>query len=285
MHASSDASDKLHLTLFSQAEWLSHAFSRISTYAQGGGAGAATASMASLIGLGRVVKGLQVLEPAVGRQPKYAVVTDVSTFLEFFLDSTCGEEQPQEQVANGHSGDLGLDTCAGQQLQLPERRVRWSGSAPLSTNVRPADMEAARAVFRANCCFEELSSFVDFLRDFRVGSAVAQAKPQPRPPRLPSSASNADAESVRSRSLPAASVARSVRSTTQRKRSHTPPPKRPPSEVHRRGGRGGQTQSRSRSSTLSHSRSRSRHSRRQTRRRSRSRSTPPLRRSPSYRRQ
>lgn len=151
--ASSDARH-LHLKLFSHPEWLSNAVDRTVTYAQA--ASKNNTLLSNLVGLGRVAKGLHVVEPAIGARPAFHVVHDVLSFMELFASKDPDTEMP---------------------------RVRWQGISPHSFLVNAQQYETTKTLFRTHACFQDLRDFVDFLQDFRRGGpAAARAKPEPRPP-------------------------------------------------------------------------------------------------------
>lgn len=192
--AKTDASDRLRLTLYSQPDWLKSAADRLSTYAASNSAPFLT----NLIGLGRAARGLHVVEPQAGTLPRYDAVTDVREFLDLFASPDA----------------TGVESTEGGLLT---RRVRWFGVPPRSAPVDFRQLETSRSLFRAHCSFEDLETMVDFLRDFRQGTATAIAKPEPRRP--PPSESGLDDVSVRDRRTPAPSVARSLASVPSAGRS------------------------------------------------------------------
>jgi len=240
--ASTDSRGLLHLGLYSQPEWLACAAQRLSTFAHGGNA---APFLTSLVGLGRLAKGLHVVEPRVGAGLQYEVVSDTWAFLNLFASAD-------------------LPRTGDDEGNPPLRRVRWTGSEPKASLTQLKDLESARALFRAHCRFDDLDSFVDFLCDFRHGTATAQAKPVPRPP--PSVRSSSQAPSWGGDTMDGG-----------RPRSAPPRPSRARSAsrvTRRTGGSPSRAASRAQSP-----------SRGKGRRRSETRSrTPPSRRSPEYRR-
>lgn len=147
IEASVAEKDQLRLRLYSHPDWLAGAVDRLCTYASSGESQSAT-SLASLVGLGRAGKGLHVVE-----QKSYEVISDVWSFLDYF---------------------------AGQNSQA--QRVKWLVSAPVSLEagiISDGSLQAARGLFRSHCALEDMSAFLDFLRDFRNGGG-GQAIPEPR---------------------------------------------------------------------------------------------------------
>jgi len=182
--ASTDSSDHLLLTLYSQPEWLASAVERITTYASGG---PAAPFLTNLVGLGRCARGLQVVDPPVGSRPRFEVVSDVLSFIDLFVGSSGMKkgDDPEEEAM---------------------KRVLWQGSPPRSTPAHPLDLEKVRGLFRVYCAFEDMSDFIDFLQDFRKGGATALAKPEPRGSRAP--------EGSARDGTPAPSLARSASQAT-----------------------------------------------------------------------
>merc|ERR1712194_138716 len=169
---------------YSQPEWLSSAVDRLRTYAQSANAG--ISSLSNMVGLGRIAKGLNIVEPAGADQPEIRLVTDVVGLIALFAP----------RIGSGVPGG-----CAEFAEEI-SRRVRWAGTLPDTRAVNAADVDKARTLFRAYSSFEDMEEFVDFLRDFRHGRAVALAKPVQQRPR--------DASPALSRVSLAPSVARSV---------------------------------------------------------------------------
>eukprot|EP00927_Polykrikos_kofoidii_P030436 TRINITY_DN26165_c0_g1_i1.p1 TRINITY_DN26165_c0_g1~~TRINITY_DN26165_c0_g1_i1.p1 ORF type:complete len:759 (-),score=107.43 TRINITY_DN26165_c0_g1_i1:60-2336(-) len=161
--ASEDAADTLEVLMYSQPEWLGGATDRLCTVAHGGNA---APFLTNLVGLGRAAKGLHVIEPKVGMPPSYALVSDVVSFLDLFASKRLNIEDDDALTSTSSFA-----------------RVLWTGVRPRTTFVQPRDLEKSRALFRLHSSFEDIEEFVDFLRDFRQGTAKALAKPEPRPPR------------------------------------------------------------------------------------------------------
>lgn len=181
----SSPEDKLLLTLFSRPEWLITACDRIRALVEGS---SATKSM-DLLGPGRSIKNLRLLEPSAGSVPKCDAVSDTWGFLDFF--------------ASAPKGPTNTGGCLYRTEEIPTFNVS------ATTLIREA-----RSIFKAYCALEDMNAFLDFLRDFRHKGS-AQAKPEPRPPRplrsmraavtrRPSSSKSCSRSRSRSRKVPVA---------------------------------------------------------------------------------
>lgn len=182
--AETDSRGCLRLKLYSQPEWLGSAVDRVRTFAQGGG----SVGLSHLVGLGRVARGLHVVEPPTGSPPKFEVVSDLSDLLSIFDEAiSCPESA--------------------------SKRVRWNQLGPRCAPIAGTAFESTRALFRAFSSFECLEDFAEFLQDFRQGHATAAAKPVPRPPRVPDA-------TLASRSMSRAASLASRATTTSSTKAH-----------------------------------------------------------------
>eukprot|EP00930_Biecheleria_cincta_P016195 TRINITY_DN13269_c0_g1_i2.p1 TRINITY_DN13269_c0_g1~~TRINITY_DN13269_c0_g1_i2.p1 ORF type:complete len:654 (+),score=85.96 TRINITY_DN13269_c0_g1_i2:190-2151(+) len=149
----SSPEDKLQLMLFSRPEWLVTACDRIRALV----ADSSSRKSIDLLDPSRSIKNLQLLEPSPGSVPKCDAVTDTWGFLDFF--------------AFAAKGATNTGGCLHRAEEKPTFDI-WA----------TALVREARSVFKAYCALDNMTSFLDFLRDFRHKGS-AQAKPEPRPPR------------------------------------------------------------------------------------------------------